>query len=236
MVSPQQAKKSPSLLTVTQVHAVPNVQVHKVLSGAGDEISLCSYNASCEREALENGVHGRVPVERLDWRAIYTQFTRSHVLGTVPYRWEAHLEAMLVTVTFESPLDIVVIGGSLMSNTGTCGAEKAKAIKGNLGVDQTRPLMHTLGAQGKVALVKETDTEWELVLPHNLLSGKDGLRYSERRVAIFKRGADMPVTQSWCPWPQSTGSALHWHRWVEGNEPICIPDLAFPRISDEVAI
>ena len=44
-------------------------------------------------------------------------------------------------------------------------------------MERHEPLMETLGRQGKVALVRETEEEWELVIPHDLLAA---LSTSER--------------------------------------------------------
>eukprot|EP00971_Amphidinium_carterae_P304233 6045717-Amphidinium_carterae.1 len=52
--------------------------------------------------------------------------------------------------------------------------------------------MQMLGTQGKVAL--ETDDEWELIIPHDLLSK---LSYTEHKVAHFKRHPGLPVTHRW---------------------------------------
>ena len=56
---------------------------------------------------------------------------------------------------------------------------KAGACKVVLGVSYDSPLMETLGSFGKAALVRETEEEWELLIPHALLNR---LSFSERVV------------------------------------------------------
>lgn len=190
-------------LTVTQLHA-SDVRIYKAL--AGSDPSLKAYNDECVASHDD-----RVELQRREWRALYTQFQREHVLGTVPYRWDHGLtEAAVVAVTFEA-LDVVVLDGRIFHDGSVSGAEKATAVKAALGIDAAAPLMEALGAQRKVALVRETATEWELVIPHGLLAR---LRASERVVARFKRHAQLPITRSWC----EEGGA--WEPWVDGCEPV----------------
>ncbi|CAE6945568.1 unnamed protein product, partial [Symbiodinium sp. CCMP2456] len=153
------------------------------------------------------------------------QFTTSHVLGTVPYRWESqartYTHAQLLEVEFDS-LNVVVLDGPLLHDGGVCAEEKAAAVKVHLEMcsDQKGLLMHELGKQGKAALVRETEEEWELLVPHNLLSQ---LSFSERVIARWRRHRTLPVSSHWQDAEQA-GTDL-WKLWDDTVETPCIPDL-----------
>ena len=220
-------------VTVAHVRA-RDVTVYKVLAGA--DATLAEYNARC---VASHGAGGdERPLRQREWSALYTQFKREHVLGTVPYRWNDPDtgEARLVAATFEA-LDVVVIDGPLMHSGAVSGAEKAAAAKRLLGIDPAAALMPALGERGQAALVRETADEWELVLPHALASAS--LRYSERGVARFRRHRAMPVTASW----MVEGAAdAGWRAWDDGRGPGaeealagCAPDLGLPWLPDPAA-
>ena len=213
-------------VTVTHVRA-RGVTVYKALAGAA--ATLAEYNARCV--AAHGGEANEQPLGQREWRALYTQFKRDHVLGTVPYRWSDPdtSEARLVAATFEV-LDVVVIDGPLMHSGAVSGAEKAAAVKRLLGIDAAAALMPTLGERGQAALVRETADEWELVLPHALLASSS-LGYSERGVARFRRHRAMPVTEKWAV----EGDAAGWCAWDDGHGrgveaalASCAPDLGLP--------
>mmetsp|Transcript_65592 Transcript_65592/g.122283 ORF Transcript_65592/g.122283 Transcript_65592/m.122283 type:complete len:253 (-) Transcript_65592:9-767(-) len=199
-------------LSATEVQA-RSVTIYKVIAGL--EGSLLSYNE--EQQALHHDEAGDAqPKQLLDWRALYTQFQRKHVLGTVPYRWDkGFMDATLVSATFDN-LDIVVLEGDMMHDGSVSGKEKALAVKRLLGLDEEVALMEMLGTQGKVALVKETDDEWELVIPHELLAK---LKFIEHRVAHFKRHAALPITHRW-----RLAANDAWEAWNDEVEPESIPD------------
>uniref|UniRef100_A0A7S0FAE3 Uncharacterized protein n=1 Tax=Pyrodinium bahamense TaxID=73915 RepID=A0A7S0FAE3_9DINO len=186
------------------------VTVYKVVAG-GD--SLMAYNA-----AHKDDLDGIDSLQHAEWRALYTQFKRDHVIGTVPYRWEkGHSEAALVEATFAA-LDVVVLSGPLLHDINLSGGDKAAVIKSVLGLNRGEPLMDALGRQGKAALVKETEEEWELIIPHALL---DALSFSERVVARFRRHPAIQITHRWCDACDGI-----WKPWQEGiTLPECIPDL-----------
>lgn len=192
-------------LNIKELRNVKNVTVYKIIGGEYD--TLASYNAGCQPSH-----------DATDWSAIYTQFQRDHVLGTLPYHWERSTHATLIAITFTS-VDIVVIIGSLMHDSRISGEEKATAIKQRLQIQGEEPLMETLGKRRMVALIPETEDEWELVVPHQLL---DNLEYSERIVARFQRHAAMPITSGW----QREGSKV-WEPWREEVDAFVesIPDL-----------
>ena len=89
-----------------------NVSVYKVV--AGRDTTLLSYNESVSNLSIDS-------MKNQEWRGLYTQFKREHVLGTIPYRWEReHKVARLVKATFEE-LSIVVFDGPLMHDGGVSG-------------------------------------------------------------------------------------------------------------------
>jgi len=168
----------------------------------------------------EDDLDGRGSLQHPDWQAIYMQFQRSHVLGTVPYRWESQVmdykEAQLMEVTFED-LKIVSLDGSVFHDASVSADDKARAAKLALQI-QDGLLMQRLGEMGKVALVRETEDEWELLVPHCLLAH---LTFRERVLVRWKKHMQMPVTDKWC----DASQPAVWMQWREGMEPDCIPDL-----------
>lgn len=188
-----------------RVVQLSEVSVYKVIDvGSG---ALKSYDVGKKRKS--------------DWSGLYTQFGREHVLGTIPYRWEAgHSEALLIRATF-AELNAVVFSGGLFHDAGVRGEEKAAVAKRLLGVASDSPLMEALGQKHQAALVRESSDEWELVFPHGLLQH---LRYSERVVARFRRHKQLPVILSWC----READVKVWKRWSLDAEPEWIPDLKVP--------
>ena len=200
-----------SQVTCRELHA-KNVKLYKVTHGA---CTLLEYNS-----AHKDDLDGTDSLQHAEWRALYTQFQADHVLGTVPYRWEkGHAEAVLIEATLAS-VDIVEIDGPILHDGSVSGGEKAAAVKEKLGLPAAEPLMEALGRLGKTALVRETEDEWELVVPHALL---DKLSLTERVVARFRKHPNMSITHTWRAESDVSGM---WHAWVEGStRPACVTDL-----------
>lgn len=263
-------------VTMMELRGVDEVTVYKVLPGL-NTMSLMEFNAACQlrhRSSDQQPNNGSV-----DRRAIYTQFRRKHVLGTVPYKWETRQGednntryATLKAITFRH-LDILAFDGPLMHDGTVSGKEKATAIKSILATVQestdeapcpqsqtstTAPsllpsLMDELGRRGKAAMIRETDDEWELVLPHNLLEtirsaggAPAAEQYSEVAVAYFRRHSTMPVTDRWKPARMADDSASSvsaddgWLKWDDDDEENdttglaeCIPDLPTRWLEEE---
>lgn len=201
-------------ISSTVLHDVRGVTIYKIIAGA--DSTLASYNDEVGA-AAHDSLDGDGSLQHQEWRALYTQFQQEHVLGTLPYRWENPdtTEATLVSVSFEA-LDIVVLDGPLFHDGSVGGRDKALAVKQHLGLDAARPLMAALGDQGTAALVRETEEEWELVIPHSLLSE---LKFSERVVATFQRHPQMQITHKW-----RAGGGV-WEAWEDGVGLECIGDL-----------
>ena len=200
-----------SQVTCRELHA-KNVKLYKVTHGA---CTLLEYNS-----AHKDDLDGTDSLQHAEWRALYTQFQADHVLGTVPYRWEkGHAEAVLIEATLAS-VDIVEIDGPILHDGSVSGGEKAAAVKEKLGLPAAEPLMEALGRLGKTALVRETEDEWELIVPHALL---DKLSLTERVVARFRKHPNMSITHTWRAESDVSGM---WHAWVEGStRPACVTDL-----------
>jgi len=155
------------------------------------------------------------------------QFQRGHVFGTVPYRWDSRVqdykEAQLIKATFED-VQVVLLEGDIFHDVSVSAEEKALAAKSALQI-KGGLLMETLGQMGKVALVRETQTELELLVPHGLLPY---LKFKEQVLVRWRKHVHMPVTDKWCDVSQST----EWVPWREGLEPDCIEDL--PQVGESI--
>mmetsp|Transcript_24409 Transcript_24409/g.45486 ORF Transcript_24409/g.45486 Transcript_24409/m.45486 type:complete len:249 (+) Transcript_24409:107-853(+) len=204
---------------------VTDVSIYKVLAGGEGRSTLASYNESvaCAAGAFTvsqavtqhdtlDGDGRPAPVQ--DWRGLYTQFQRDHVLGTIPYRWDGgHDTATLVKVTFAT-LNVALLDGPLLYDHNVTGTQKATIVKRILGISESKPLVETLGKRGQVALVRETEREWELVIPHNLLPQLD---YQEQIIAKFRRHAILPITYQWCAAEVDDENNTLWELWQDGE-------------------
>jgi hypothetical protein len=238
-------KSSSATITITE-HVLSSIAIYKVIPNLDG--SLREYNASFCRGS-SSGERASTAAAMNDWAAMYLQLQTDHALGTLPYRWErGHTTAKLVRATInscastsfghdnnpqrqpdESWLSIVKMEGPLLHDTSVSGAEKAATIKQVLNIPQHKPLMETLGEQGRVALIRETATEWELVISHNLL---DKLTIQETDMALFQRcsistnpsAMILPLTKHW-----KLATSPHWIPWKEDESAaVCceaIPDL-----------
>eukprot|EP00539_Tryblionella_compressa_P005605 CAMPEP_0178760814 /NCGR_PEP_ID=MMETSP0744-20121128/15692_1 /TAXON_ID=913974 /ORGANISM="Nitzschia punctata, Strain CCMP561" /LENGTH=264 /DNA_ID=CAMNT_0020415415 /DNA_START=125 /DNA_END=919 /DNA_ORIENTATION=- len=237
-------------LTVNEIKAVSNIVVYKVLAdggcdgsrgegseGSGSRSTLASYNAVVGGPAAADTLDGNESLQLVDWRGLYTQFQREHVVGTIPYRWERGCTyATLVAVTFDR-LDVVMLDDAIFHDRVTSGSQKAAVVKERLNIASHEPLIATLGDRGKVALVRETADEWELIIPHNLLPR---LNFQERVIAIFHRQKHptMPVTWKWKQMNDDDEGNKRWILWDSGDDhdledlKQVIPDLELTWLED----
>ena len=124
----------------------------------GDEDSLEEY--------ISKPGGRRVPGE---WSATYTQFNIPHSLGTVGYRWDAgYSSANVIRVVVSTPIKCIIADAPFFVDGSVGGDEKANALRLALGLEEGVPLMQAIGNQGKVLICRETETQWELIIPHNL--------------------------------------------------------------------
>jgi len=87
--------------------------------------------------------------------------------------------------------------------------------------------MEKLGERNTAALVRETETEWELIVSHELLARLD---FEERVVARFRFHPKLPVTQRW-----RLGDHQPWQVWNDETEAVgLIPDLSTAWIEDAI--
>ena len=196
--------------TVTRIKAAPKVKVFKVIAGGKTTVAetlLSHYNGEATRRKDDD------EIQVSDWRAAYTQFLASHALGTVPYRWErgGHEQAVLLEIAFRDPIDVYVFDGPALHDGSIPAVDKALAIKRRLKIDPDVPLMKGLGRQNKMALVRETAKEWELIMDLDHLKR---LACQERKVARFQRHKTFPITTKWC-WEGKPP----WLPWDEDNPP-----------------
>eukprot|EP00931_Biecheleriopsis_adriatica_P115447 TRINITY_DN91231_c0_g1_i1.p1 TRINITY_DN91231_c0_g1~~TRINITY_DN91231_c0_g1_i1.p1 ORF type:complete len:455 (-),score=84.30 TRINITY_DN91231_c0_g1_i1:159-1391(-) len=175
----------------------------------------------------QDDLDGRGSLQHPDWQALYMQFQRRHVLGTVPYRWDSRVrdyrEAQLIKAAFED-VQVVSLEGELFHDISVSAEEKALAAKSVLQIKDGL-LMETLGQMGKVALVRETQFEVELLVPHCLLPR---MKFKEQVLVRWRRHLHLPVTDKWCEVSQAT----EWKSWREGLEPDGIVDL--PQVGEAV--
>lgn len=122
-------------------------------------------------------------------------------------------------ISFDT-IDVVVLDGPLFTQGNISGSEKALAAKQALGLSLERPLLETIGDEGRVAMVRERDGEWELVIPHALLPR---LNYTEQTVARFLRHPTQPVTHQWCTTEDDNDV---WRRYQDGALVSAVPDLS----------
>lgn len=189
-------------ISTTEIRA-SCVKTYKVVAG---DMTVAQYNT-----AQADDLDGSRSLQHRDWVALYTQFQRDHVVGTIPYRWEkGHSEAVLIEVSFSCPLTIAVFDGAVFHDGSMSGDDKAAAVKMHLGIDPQEALLEHLGRAGKMALVRETDEEWELIVPHELLGR---LPFTERVLCRFQRHPQMTTTHRW---QDATGSDSAWRPWREG--------------------
>ena len=186
----EQLPKQKNDLEIREVH-LDEIKVYKILSGCS---TLVAYDSLLRRRRMERDQQRSL--EEQEWAGIYTQLERPHVLGTLPYRWDrGAMEATLVEVTLRN-IDVLVLDGDLMHRNDLKGGEKACAVKLKLGIDRVTPLVEAIGRKGQLIAVKETQDEWEMVLPHSILKS---LEVKERVLGKFCRHETKPVVSKWAP-------------------------------------
>ena len=194
-----------SKMEVTARTMVTSIRVFKAIAG---QETVFEYNKDCLDRQQSS--------QRQDWSALYTQLQADHILGTLPYRWDAgHTEALLCELQFQQPISICILEGSVFHNNEISGEDKAKLIKSCLLLDESMPLMEAFSKREQVVAIRETENEWEIVIPHNLLPR---LQYSERVVGKFRRHLVMPITSKWAPFDSDKPEKdLCWEECEDGK-------------------
>lgn len=167
---------------------VKNIKAYKIL---GNETTLADYVKNSSNAAVHS-------VQLPDWYCLYMQFQREHVLGTVPYRWDhshtnkEYMEANLSEAIFED-LTVLVVDGPMFHQGSVSGEEKAEILKKLLNIEGS--LMDEIGKRGQVALIRETEEEWELLIPYSIFFK---LKFTEEVNIRFFRDEKYPLTSRWC--------------------------------------
>lgn len=145
---------------------VGELPVFKVV---GPQATLSEYHSHCQQTA------GRRAGGDPDWAgALYLQLTKEHALGTLPYRWEQGFQSANLLAATIAAVRIVEVDDTeddFMIDGTVSGARKALVVKEALELEPTGPLMLQLGEQGLCLKVRETEDEWELVVPDVVLPG-----------------------------------------------------------------
>lgn len=184
-----------------------DIVVYKVL---GDEPTLREYN-QFQLDAIAQQSYGGNAKFDKNWAAMYTQFMKSHTIGTVAYRWEAkswrpaYSEARLVEVQIKSVLPVIIVTGSIFWDGAADSGLKANLVKEalrsrgwDIGVDEG--LMEALGRKRRALVMQETEHEWELIFEQSHLAEVLVMPTSyERLVATFYKDKVMPITSHWQP-------------------------------------
>eukprot|EP01098_Paradermamoeba_levis_P007633 TRINITY_DN3167_c0_g1_i1.p1 TRINITY_DN3167_c0_g1~~TRINITY_DN3167_c0_g1_i1.p1 ORF type:complete len:227 (+),score=47.40 TRINITY_DN3167_c0_g1_i1:159-839(+) len=130
-----------------------------------------------------------------DWgNSLYFQFDVSHTLGTINYRFDqGYSLARLWSIKFEN-LNVVIaddLHSNFLIDGKVTGKEKATLLKQLLGFDESKMLMDCLGEKGSALCIRETENEWELVLPASLISSTGG-SCTQTAVHEFKPNSSFP--------------------------------------------
>ena len=152
----------------------------------GSETSIGQWMNDRVRRRTNNGVQS----PRTDWNALYMQFNSAHCLGTVSYRFDVAFSVatlLRVTLNVSSGISVLVVDDVdclIMSNSSVAGVDKATILKSILGIDSHLLLMDELGKRNALLMCRETEQEWECVIPESLVC--DELLGDEQIVRYYK--------------------------------------------------
>lgn len=133
---------------------VPSLEAFKVV---GDQCSLLDYDA-----AHPPRVHG-------EWSAMYLQFDEAHALGTTGYRWDmGYGIARLLHLRLQD-VTAIVADAAWLPDGSMPGDEKAARLKEAMGLPPGTHLMEALEHRRQVMVCRETEGQWELIVPRGLL-------------------------------------------------------------------
>lgn len=141
-----------------------------------------------------------------DWHAMYLQLNAQHAIDTVGYRWEqGHAESIVLALNVRC--EALLVASPLMASSSVSGAEKARLLKLELGIDPARPLMAALGERNQCLVCLESDGEFELIIPHSMLADCVG---AQRALYRFRPNAFLATATyrredaaEWTPLPAS---------------------------------
>jgi len=142
-----------SALQIVEI-SLASLEAYKVV---GDQLSLRDYTVAHPPRVVG------------DWSSVYLQFDEPHSLGTVGYRWEmGYAKANLLRVAL-ADVCAIIVDAPWMSSSDVSGNEKARCLKNALGVSEEELLMDAVGRASKVLVCRETESQWELVVPPSVL-------------------------------------------------------------------
>merc|ERR1712000_538731 len=142
---------------------LPNNYFFKVI---GDEENICDYHCARAPQTTTTTTLN-------DWSAFYFQLNETHACGTLAYRYDQGYEiASLMKTKFNvgtNNIKMIFISDFFLSDETVSGEDKAKRIKLSLGLNINEPLMKQFGEKNWILCCRESNDEWELVVPHNLI-------------------------------------------------------------------
>eukprot|EP00928_Gymnodinium_smaydae_P057519 TRINITY_DN40754_c0_g1_i1.p1 TRINITY_DN40754_c0_g1~~TRINITY_DN40754_c0_g1_i1.p1 ORF type:complete len:236 (+),score=37.75 TRINITY_DN40754_c0_g1_i1:68-709(+) len=142
-------------LRVVEV-SLPQIEAFKVV---GDQQSILAYDAAHRPRAIG------------EWSAIYFQLNAPHAKGTVAYRWDMGYDlARLLKIDMRN-VNAIIVDASWFPDGSIGGDEKAAVLKEALQLPLSEPLTKGLEQRKVVLVCRETEDQWELVVPRGLLPG-----------------------------------------------------------------
>lgn len=105
-----------------------------------------------------------------DWSAIYLQTSISHALNYLEHKAYQTEYNYLLLVKFSTRLENIVIHDKIFGNPNISGNEKATLLKEQFNMSSDLLLMDNLN---KPLLLLDNDAEYELIVPHHLLTNSN---------------------------------------------------------------
>jgi hypothetical protein len=128
-----------------------------------------------------------------DWSAIYIQFSKQHALRYLSTKYEQFLEVSLSKFVFDKKIKFLKIDDDWMFDEKLSSFEKANKIKqyiiqNNLfNINPQNPLMKELGNFKCCLITYDTESNKEIVVPHQLLEDDSLVRY-EVDLKFYRNG------------------------------------------------
>jgi hypothetical protein len=118
------------------------------------------------------------PTRGGDWAGIYFQVSESNALGTVAYRIEQQYKTaqfLWVDFGFDAETRLLLIRDDAFGSGQCTGEEKANLLRQHPVFQpplDDRPLMEQLGERRFVVLCRESEGEYEFIVPHALFTSE----------------------------------------------------------------
>jgi len=159
------------------IHSLPPIVT--AMKVVGEESTLRDYVAN----------H---PPRGGDWAAIYFQVSESNALGTVAYRIEQQCKTaqfLWVDFSFDAETRLLFIRDDAFGSGQWSGEEKANLLRQHPVFQpplDERPLMEQLGERRLVVLCRESEGEYEFIVPHALFESDEDIVVAERLGLQFR--------------------------------------------------